>query len=167
MYPKIYNLTRHHSPVRGKKHTFGEPFKCLNCQAHIFTQPFISGVQNRNHCPYCLYSRHVDHDFAGDRMSACKAVMQPIGLTVKRSRNKYAEMATGELMIIHRCSACGKLSINRIAADDQVDILIATFYRSHNLDALTRQQLLSSQIYMLQSVDLEMVLCQLQGCTDN
>lgn len=35
--------------------------------------------------------------------------MEPIGLTLKRD---------GELMIVHKCLGCGKISCNRIAGDD-------------------------------------------------
>ncbi|NJM07871.1 RNHCP domain-containing protein [Candidatus Gracilibacteria bacterium] len=44
--------------------------------------------------------------------------MRPLGLTTKLSRNKYARERDGELMIIHGCTGCGELVINRIAADD-------------------------------------------------
>ncbi len=74
-------------------------------------------------------------------MSACKAIMQPIGLTVKRGRNKYGEGMFGELMLIHRCSECGKLSINRIAADDQTERLMEIFFSSLGLDSSTQHQL--------------------------
>jgi hypothetical protein len=101
-------------------------------------------VQNRNHCPYCLWSRHLDWREAGDRMSNCRAPMEPVGLTTKWSRNKYASERDGELMIIHWCTGCGKLVINRIAADDGAEDLLALFERSlapspgfqHELDLL-------------------------------
>lgn len=165
MYPKIYDLSKYHHPPRFKNYLLEDAFKCMHCQAHVYTQPCISGVQNRNHCPYCLYSRHVDHAHAGDRMSACKAIMQPVGLTVKRNRNKYVGLASGELMLIHRCAECGKLSINRIAADDVLQSLMEVFYRSFEVDATLRQQLVTDEIHMLHMADLEMVLCQLQGCS--
>jgi hypothetical protein len=45
--------------------------------------------------------------------------MEPIGLTFKRSRpNKYREQKTGEILITHYCLKCAKLSLNRLAADD-------------------------------------------------
>jgi hypothetical protein len=78
----------------------------------------LSGVNNRNHCSYCLWSCHLDLFAAGDRLSACKAPMKPIGLTMKKSRNKYQRERRGELMLIHECVECRTLSINRIAADD-------------------------------------------------
>ena len=97
---------------------FGD-FKCLNCGRPVSAMPALSGVNNRNHCPYCLWSKHVDLRAAGDRLAVCKGPMPPIGLTVKRSGKKYAA-AAGELMLVHRCAHCGALSLNRMAADDFV-----------------------------------------------
>ncbi len=96
-------------------------------------------------------------------MSACKALMQPIGLTVKPSRNKYRENTTGELMLIHRCDDCGKLSINRIAADDQVEKLIEIFRLSCALDSAILVQLAASDIRILQLDDWTLVSSQLRG----
>jgi hypothetical protein len=93
-------------------------FTCKYCGAFVSAQKAASGVINRNHCPYCLYSRHVDLFEAGDRLCACKELMVPVGLTLKKSRDKYSLNQPGELMLVHRCQACGDLSINRIAADD-------------------------------------------------
>lgn len=97
---------------------FNADFTCKHCGRYVSARTAISGVVNRNHCPYCLHSRHVDLFKPGDRLCACKGVMAPVGLTVKRSRDKYARGLNGELMLVHRCTACGTLSINRIAADD-------------------------------------------------
>lgn len=163
MYPRIYNNSRGSAYERWKKDLHSEAFKCLQCEANVTTQPMISGVQNRNHCPYCLCSRHVDHTKAGDRLSACKAIMQPIGLTVKPGRNKYGGRLCGELMVIHRCSECGKLSINRLAADDQVERLLEIYRASLGLDMQTKDQLAGSGIRMLQSDDRKLVIGQLWG----
>jgi hypothetical protein len=89
--------------------------------------PDIAGVRNRTHCPGCLWSRHLDWRTAGDRQSGCRAKMQPIGLTTKYGRNKYASERDGELMLIHRCTVCAKVVINRIAADDSASALLEVF----------------------------------------
>ena len=99
-------------------------FICKQCGYYVSTQIQISGVANRNHCPYCLHSRHVDLFRPGDRLCACKGIMTPVGLTLKRSKDKYAPVNGGELMLVHRCISCGDLSINRIAADDDTNILL-------------------------------------------
>ena len=105
---------------------FNADFTCKHCGRYVSARTAISGVVNRNHCPYCLHSRHVDLFKPGDRLCACKGVMAPVGLTVKRSRDKYARGLNGELMLVHRCTACGTLSINRIAADDDAVRIMET-----------------------------------------
>lgn len=100
-------------------------FICKHCGYFVSSQTLVSGVVNRNHCPFCLHSRHVDLYDPGDRLCACKALMKPVGLTLKRSRDKYAPDNLGELMVVHRCNNCGELSINRIAADDDPEMLLA------------------------------------------
>ena len=59
-----------------------QDFRCIHCNAYVTSErPFA--VNNRNHCPYCLWSRDLDLYEAGDRLSACKARMKPVGLTMK------------------------------------------------------------------------------------
>ena len=105
-------------------------FTCNHCGWHITSQPMVSGVKHRNHCPICLYSRHMDLFHAGDRLCACKGMMAPVGLTLKRCTDKYQGNHTGELMLVHRCLDCGALSINRIAADDDPVTLLMIFEHS-------------------------------------
>jgi DNA-directed RNA polymerase subunit RPC12/RpoP len=109
--------------------SFGD-FKCGHCGALVSSAHFLSGVNNRNHCPYCLWSCHLDLYVSGDRLSACKGQMKPIGLTFKIGRNKYRRDSGGELMLVHQCVDCGSLSINRIAADDDSASLLAVFQTS-------------------------------------
>jgi hypothetical protein len=71
----------------------------------------IGGGHNRNHCPYCLYSLHVDDRRMGDRASQCGGLMEPIG---------RFERPDGEEVIVHRCLRCGLERHNRVAADDSV-----------------------------------------------
>jgi hypothetical protein len=148
---------------RGQKRQVEDGFQCQNCWAFVYTHLVFSGVRNRNHCPYCLWSRHMDHLEPGDRLSACKAIMQPIGLTVKQRQNKYRIGIYGELMLIHRCKDCSRLSINRIAADDQVEKLMELYQESLTLDRNTREQLEIIGIHLLQKVDESLVVSQLLG----
>jgi hypothetical protein len=104
-------------------------FQCLHCHYHVSTEPLYAGVQNRNHCPYCLWSRHVDWKEAGDRLAACRSEMQPVGLVLKLTRKKYASTG-GELMLVHLCRECGKVSINRLAADDDPKKILEVFENS-------------------------------------
>ena len=111
-----------------------QDFKCLHCHYYVSADAFIAGVNNRNHCPYCLWSRHMDLFEAGDRLAVCKAEMQPIGLTLKRTRKKYGMAKYGELMLIHLCSDCEKISLNRIAADDDTELVYEIYKNSLHLD---------------------------------
>jgi len=83
------------------------PFKCGRCRA--FVGPVICGGRHRNHCPFCLASRHVDLRRPGDRASPCRALMPAIGVAYR---------ANGEQIVVHRCNGCGIERQNRIAADD-------------------------------------------------
>ena len=52
----------------------------------------------------------------GDRASDCHGRMEPIGVWVRKN---------GEWALIHRCTVCGKLDSNRVAADDNPMKLLA------------------------------------------
>ncbi|RPH57680.1 MAG: RNHCP domain-containing protein [Chloroflexi bacterium] len=147
---------------RSAKSTFGD-FVCLRCHRFVSAEPALSGVQNRNHCPYCLSSRHLDLYEPGDRLSACKAIMRPIGLTLKKSAKKYLQPGQGEMMLIHLCDDCGKVSINRLAADDFADTILEIFETSQRLDARAKSQLAMSSIIVLQNADHALVYRRLFG----
>ncbi|MGZ9224101.1 MAG: RNHCP domain-containing protein [Anaerolineales bacterium] len=142
--------------------SFGD-FRCAHCHAIVSCAHLISAVNNRNHCPYCLWSCHLDLYVAGDRLCACKAPMKPMGLTMKKGRNKYQREARGELMLIHGCIECKTLSINRIAADDDAETVISVFQESlthgHELHTICMQ----SGIVPLNAEDREIVYTQLYG----
>ncbi len=138
-------------------------FKCCHCKAWVESDPAVCGVKHRNHCPYCLHSRHLDALKAGDRLSGCLATMRPVGLTLKRSRNKYAREDGGELMLIHHCLGCGRLSINRIAADDNAESLLEVFNASANMQEILRSQIASQGIHLLGVNDLNIILTRLYG----
>lgn len=137
-------------------------FLCKQCNAFVSSASFLSGVQNRNHCPYCLWSRHLDLYEAGDRLSACKAPMKPIALTVKATRNKYGS-GRGELMLIHLCIECGRLSLNRIAADDDPQKIFSVFVESSRLEISLRTRLSTDGIRLLEAREEETVRAQLFG----
>ena len=139
---------------------FNADFICQHCGRFVSARPAVSGVVNRNHCPYCLHSRHVDLFKAGDRLCACKGLMAPVGLTLKHSRDKYANGARGELMLVHCCTACGALSINRIAADDDAVIIMESLSR---LTDTLAQQCLDQGITLLTEQDLTVVEQRLFG----
>jgi hypothetical protein len=146
--------------MRQSSATFGD-FKCAHCHVIVSSAHLLSGVNNRNHCPYCLWSCHLDLYAAGDRLSACKAPMRPIGLTMKRGRNKYQRDACGELMLVHECTECNTLSINRIAADDDASTIVTVFQSSIENQIQTRCE--GQGILMLKRIDSDVLYKQLYG----
>ena len=144
--------------------SFGD-FICGHCHNIVSAAQMLSGVNNRNHCPWCLWSCHLDLFSAGDRLSACKGQMKPIGLTMKKSRNKYQIKSGGELMLVHECVECGNLSINRIAADDDPDSIMEVFNDSQSLDHQLLIRYTRQGITVLR--DMESVCIQLYGYSMN
>lgn len=67
------------------------------------------GTKHRNHCPSCLWSRHLDGAVPGDRASHCAGSMEPIAVCVR---------GDGEWALVHRCGGCATVHLNRIAGDD-------------------------------------------------
>lgn len=67
------------------------------------------GTAHRNHCPTCLWSRHLDDDTPGDRDADCGASMEPIAISVR---------GDGEWVLVHRCTHCDEVHLNRSAGDD-------------------------------------------------
>ncbi len=145
----------------GKINNTSGDFVCLHCRSFVSVDAALSGVRNRNHCPYCLSSRHLDQFEAGDRLSACKARMKPVGLTFKRIVKKYTGHEQGELMLVHLCEDCGKVSINRIAADDDDQMILAVL--EAGLDAETRDRLAQDGIIRLSISEIDLVRRCLSG----
>jgi RNHCP domain-containing protein len=81
--------------------------------------PPHTGGGYRNHCPRCLYSRHVD-ERPGDRASRCGGLMAAIAIDHRPAKG---------YLVVHRCGTCGTVRRNRIAtgtaAPDDLDTVIA------------------------------------------
>ncbi len=84
-----------------------ETFVCKFCKKKVNIHPEWSA---RNHCPYCLYSMHLDKVFPWDRASNCGSLMKPIWLDYKK--NKW-------YMVKHKCLKCSKEILNKVAPDDE------------------------------------------------
>jgi hypothetical protein len=138
-------------------------FRCLQCGGFVSIAREAAGVNNRNHCPVCLWSKHVDLKKAGDRLAECQSRMQPTGLTIKRTFKRYNAEKQGELMLIHCCLNCGKISINRIAADDDPTRILSVFLESCKGDDVVREELRKSNIELLGSGDTAIVHARLFG----
>lgn len=92
-------------------------FTCVRCKRTVLNQSW--GTRHRNHCPACLWSRHLDEE-PGDRACPCAQPMQPVAIEVR---------ADGEWAIIHRCTGCHTLRTNRVAGDDHELALLALALR--------------------------------------
>ena len=145
-------------------------FKCSNCKTFVGENENM-GTMYRNHCPSCLYSKHVDLENPGDRKASCKSRMEPIGVTLKKEGvNQYGEERIGELMLIHRCCSeeCGKVSINRIAGDDDVQAILDLYNNSLSLSKEEKENFLSHHgIVFLEEEDRGIVETQLFGTNNS
>lgn len=130
-------------------------FVCVHCGKWVPIHRHM-GTINRNHCPLCLWSKHVDK-VKGDRRAECLGEMKPIGLTFKQEGGKQ-----GELMLVHECTKCGRISINRIAGDDENDALMGLFHMSVSNVEL-RTMLATQNIALLSASDTAEVEVQLFG----
>lgn len=77
-------------------------FICKCCQKEVL--PVTNGSY-RNHCPFCLYSIHIDIK-PGDRLNNCLGLMSPIDYRI-HSKKGY--------QILHECDTCGHHQWNKIA----------------------------------------------------
>ena len=89
-------------------------FRCVHCRLDVPTD--APGTRHRNHCPACLWSRHVDERPGdGAMVDECGSGMEPIAIGVR---------GRGEWVVIHRCTGCGELDANRSAGDDSPLLLL-------------------------------------------
>lgn len=86
-----------------------EGFICVVCGREVLPL----GYTARDHCPFCLYSLHVDNN-PGDRKNICQGKLKPID--VEKFKDTYK--------IIYQCEKCGEIHKNIIAKDDDIDKII-------------------------------------------
>lgn len=93
-----------------------EEFICENCHKKVEKLNYTA----RDHCPYCLYSKHVDI-FPGDRKNNCKGLLKPID--IEKYKNTYK--------LIYKCSKCNKIHKNIVAIDDDFNKIIELSSHTH------------------------------------
>jgi len=84
-----------------------EDFVCENCGNQI------KGTGYTNHCPKCLWSKHVDIN-PGDRENVCEGLMKPIRVEMKGRRH----------IIVLKCVKCGLEKRNKTAEEDDVAMVM-------------------------------------------
>ena len=87
-----------------------EEFVCEHCGKKVEKLNYTC----RDHCPHCLYAKHVDIN-PGDRLEECHGLLEPIGIE-NNSKKGY--------VIIYRCQKCGKIRKNIAAKDDNMNLII-------------------------------------------
>jgi len=70
-------------------------FTCAHCGREV--EPL--GYSSRNHCPFCLWSLHLDNN-PGDRESDCRGPLEPIKVETDPKKG---------YIIVHRCQKCGAI----------------------------------------------------------
>jgi len=86
-----------------------ENFICEYCGKEVSKLEYSA----RDHCPYCLYSKHVDIN-PGDRANSCKGLLKPVDI----------EKFKDTFKIIYKCEKCGENHKNIIAIDDDMNEII-------------------------------------------
>ena len=86
-----------------------ESFICEHCGKSIKKLNYTS----RDHCPYCLYSKHVDI-YPGDRKNTCQGLLKPID--IEKFKNTFK--------IIYQCEKCKEKHKNIMANDDDITTII-------------------------------------------
>lgn len=92
-----------------KFNMINESFICEYCGFSVKKSSYTA----RDHCPNCLYSKHVDIN-PGDRKNECKGLLAPIG--IEKFKDTYK--------IIYKCEKCKTIHKNIIHDDDNMDLII-------------------------------------------
>lgn len=79
-------------------------FICENCSKKVEKLKYSS----RDHCNYCLHSKHVDKD-PGDRLETCHGTLVPYNVEVSSKKGE---------VILYKCNKCGAHRKNIVATDD-------------------------------------------------
>ncbi len=86
-----------------------ENFICEHCGLEVKKLNYTA----RDHCPHCLYSKHLDI-MPGDRANNCHGLLVPVG--IEKFKNSYK--------ILYKCDKCGNSHKNIMAEDDNMNLII-------------------------------------------
>ncbi len=90
--------------------------------------------------------------------------MRPLALAFKNYEiNPFSGRGEGELMLIHQCANCGKLSPNRIAGDDNEYQLLSILRESLSINKGISNQLQNLGLEPIVSKNKEEALISLFG----
>ena len=84
-----------------------EDFICEKCGEKVIGNGYT------NHCPKCLWSKHVDIN-PGDRASTCQGMMRPIKVEIEK----------GEYILTYQCEKCLFERRKKVEKEDNFDEVI-------------------------------------------
>lgn len=84
-----------------------ENFTCENCGVKV------EGSGYTNHCPKCLWSKHVDIN-PGDRAADCGGMMEPTGI----------ENKSDVFYVVQKCKKCGHIRRNKLVKGDDFNTAV-------------------------------------------
>jgi hypothetical protein len=84
-----------------------EDFTCEHCGREVIGNGYT------NHCPQCLWSKHVDKN-PGDRLETCGGMMEPVA--IEKEKNQY--------MITQKCRRCGFTRRDHLRDEDSFDAFV-------------------------------------------
>jgi hypothetical protein len=85
-----------------------ENFKCEHCGEEV------AGNGYTDHCPKCLWGKHVDREIPGDRASECRGLMEPARVLYEK----------GDYKIVYKCNRCNHDFKVRCDKNDDKELLL-------------------------------------------
>jgi DNA-directed RNA polymerase subunit RPC12/RpoP len=85
-----------------------EDFVCEHCGEKV------AGNGYTDHCPKCLWGKHVDREVPGDRESECRGMMEPVRVLYEK----------GNCKIIYKCLKCNHEFTVRSGEGDDREVLL-------------------------------------------
>jgi len=98
----------HNTPMSTTFKRHVEDFLCEQCGTSVVGDGYT------NHCPECLWSKHVDVH-PGDRAATCGGLMKPI---------EVLHDASG-VVLMHRCTSCDYVKKNKLSRADNMETVVA------------------------------------------
>ena len=97
-------------------------FRCGSCGSEV--------LESTNHCPRCLWSKHLAEGGYSQTLKNCKGLMAPIGLT----------LGEDQCVLSHQCLACGTESHHRISVNDSFNALVRIPISRNEVQIQTSQE---------------------------
>jgi hypothetical protein len=96
-----------------------EDFVCLNCGQKV------EGDGYTDHCPLCLWGRHVDKLIPGDRKSRCLGMMKPMSAAYEKNvfRIKYSCQKCNHKFVVREGKNDNREELLKLSCGENTDYL--------------------------------------------